>query len=307
MHKILVLIFLSFASIASAQERIDTYTKLARPLGSFDLTFPGPGGGFTLANLDVQYVDGFGDTTYRTLPYMIDFTVSSEGTFIPPDTSRSSEEYVEHVVRLGDDRFVRANLARSEAKSDMRALEKKFAGVLGYFFFRKYISVFDFKRNKLTLYPLFASINIRERDTNAIQIEYKDDALISYCHCPFPTAWLEADAPPLKQGRVYFGFGNPYSEVYTNSLDAKTRAIFEKETEIDSLTGRKKTPGFSLATFRLANRNIASHNPKRLVNDLPPLFKDLNVPVLGSLGTDVLRTFSAVIFDPSRGKVVLVK
>ena len=307
MYTLLVLFLLSFASIASAQERIDTYTKLARPLGSIDLTFPRPGGGFTVANLDVQYVDGFGDTTYRNLPFLIDFTASSDGTFIPPDTMRSTDEYREHVIKLGDERFVRANLARSEAKSDLREIEKKFAGVLGYFFFRKYISVFDFKRNKLTLYPLFASINIRERDTNAIQIEYKDDALISYCHCPFPTAWLEADAPPLKSGRVWFGFNSPFSDVYTSALDEKTRAIFEKETEIDSLTGQKKTPGFSLATFRLANRNIAKQNPKRLVRDLPPLFKDLNIPVMGSLGTDVLRTFSAVIFDPSREKVVFVK
>jgi hypothetical protein len=275
--------------IASAQEeyRIDRYTKLAKPLGSIELTFPGPGGGYAFANLDVQYVDGYDDTTYRKMKFLIDFTVSSDGTFIPPDTMRSTDQYKEHVIRLSDERFVRATLSKSESKIEYRDLDSTFAGVLGYFFFKRYISVFDFKRNKLTLYPHFASINIRPSDTNAIQVQYKDDAFITYCNCPFPSVWLESEAPPLKKGRVFFGFGSPYSEVYTTALDEQTRKIVEKETEVDSLTGRK--------------------NPKRLVRELPPLFKDLSVQVMGSMGTDVLRTFSAMIFDPSREQVTLVK
>jgi hypothetical protein len=307
MRILLVLLLTSITSLATAQEKIDHYTKLARPLGSIDLTFPGPGGGYAMANLDVQYVDGYGDTTYRKLPYLIDFTVSSDGTFIPPDTMRSTDQYKEHVIRLSDQRFVRATLSRSESKIEFRELDTNFAGVLGYFFFKRYITVFDFKRSKMTLYPLFASINIRESDTNAIQMEYKDDAFINYCHCPFPSVWIDGEAPPLKQGRVYFGFGTPFSEVYMNALDEKTRELFEKETEVDTLTGKKITPGFSLATFRVGNRNIASQSPKRLVKDLPPLFKDLSVQVMGSMGTDVLRTFSAMIFDPSRNKVTLVR
>jgi hypothetical protein len=293
----------------SAQEayKIDHYTKLARPLGSIDLTFPGPGGGYTFAELDVQYVDGYDDTTYRKQKFLIDFTVSSDGTFIPPDTMRSTDQYKEHVIRLGNERFVRATLSKSESKSEFRQLDSTFAGVLGYFFFKRYISVFDFKRNKLTLYQHFASINVRDSDSNAIKVPYKDDAFITYCHCPFPSVWLESEAPPLKKGRVYFGFGAPYSEVYTTSLDDKTRKIFEKETTVDSVTGKTITPGFSLATFRIGDRNIAKQNPKRLVRDLPPLFKDLTVPVMGSIGTDVLRTFSAMIFDPSREMVTFVK
>ncbi len=315
--RILLVLFLGLSAlvdIASAQEtpapeeyRIDRYTKLAKPLGSIDLTFPGPGGGYAFATLNVQYVDGYDDTTYRKLKFLIDFTVSSDGTFIPPDTMRSTDQYKEHVIRLSDERFVRATLSKSESKSEYRELDKDFAGVLGYFFFKRYISVFDFKRNKLTLYQHYASINVRASDTNAIQVPYKDDAFITYCNCPFPSVWLESEAPPLKKGRVYFGFGSPYSEVYTTSLDEQTRKIVEKETEVDSLTGRKKLPGFSLATFRIGNRNIAKQNPRRLVRELPPLFKDLNVPVMGSMGTDVLRTFSAMIFDPSREQVTLVK
>lgn len=306
---LILLIGLAIANIATAQEqyRIDHYTKLAKPLGSIDLSFPGNGGGYTLANLDVQYVDGYEDTTYQKLKFLIDFTVSSDGTFIPPDTMRSTDQYKEHVIRLSDQRFVRATLSKSESKIEYRELDKSFAGVLGYYFFKRYITVFDFKRNKMTLYPLFASINIRESDTNAIQVPYKDDAFITYCHCPFPSVWLESEAPPLKKGRVYFGFGSPYSEVYMPSLDDKTRKIFEKETVTDTLTGKKITPGFSLATFRIGNRNIAKQNPKRLVSELPPLFKDLTVPVMGSIGTDVLRTFSAMIFDPSRETVTFVK
>jgi hypothetical protein len=307
MRILLVLLLTSIASLALAQERIDHYTKLASPLGSIDITFPGPGGGYAFANLDVQYVDGYGDTTYRKLPYLIDFTVSSDGTFIPPDTMRSTDQYKEHVIRLSDQRFVRATLSRSESKIEFRELDTNFAGVLGYFFFKRYVTVFDFKRSKMTLYPLYASINIRESDTNTIQMEYKDDAFINYCHCPFPSVWLEGEAPPLKKGRVFFGFGTPFSEVYMNALDEKTRRIFEKETETDSVTGKKITPGFSLATFRIGNRNIAPQSPRRLVKDLPPLFKDLSVQVMGSIGTDVLRTFSAMIFDPSRNKVTLVR
>lgn len=309
--RILLVLILSLFSInvASAQEqyKIDHYTKLAKPLGSIDLTFPGPGGGYAFAELDVQYVDGFQDTTYKKMKFLIDFTVSSDGTFIPPDTMRSTDQYKEHVIRLGNERFVRATLSKSESKIEFRELDSTFAGVLGYFFFKRYISVFDFKRNKLTLYQHFASINIRDSDSNAIKVPYMDDAFINYCHCPFPSVWLETEAPPLKKGRIYFGFGAPYSEVYMTSLDDKTRQLFEKETEVDSTTGKKITPGFSLATFRIGNRNIAKQNPRRLVRDLPPLFKDLSVPVMGSMGTDVLRTFSAMIFDPSREMVTFVK
>lgn len=314
MRIVLVLLLGLFAaftclSTASAQEeyRIDRYTKLAKPLGCIDITFPGPGGGYAFATLDVQHVDGYDDTTYKKMKFLIDFTVSSDGTFIPPDTMRSTDQYKEHVIRLSDERFVRATLSKSESKIEYRELDKDFAGVLGYFFFKRYISVFDFKRNKLTLYPLFASINVRSSDSNAIQVPYKDDAYITYCHCPFPSVWLESEAPPLKKGRVYFGFGSPYSEVYTTALDDATQKIVERETVVDSLTGRKTLPGFSLATFRIGDRNIAKQNPKRLVRELPPLFKDLSVQVLGSMGTDVLRTFSAMVFDPSREQVTFVR
>lgn len=311
MRSLLLLVSFIISSFASSslkgQERIDNYVKLAKPLGSIDLTFPGPGGGYAFANLDVQRVSEFGDTTYVKKPYLIDFTVSSDGTFIPADSSRSTEQYVEHVIRLGKERFARATMSPSESKVEFRELDTNFAGVLGYFFFRKYISVFDFKRNKLTLYPHFASINIRESDTNVIQIDYKDDAIITYCKCPFPSAWLETKAPPLKEGRVFFGFGTPVSEVYMPSLDVKTKGLFEKETELDPLTGKKKTPGFSLAQFRVGDRNIAKQSPRRIVKDLPPLFKDLNISVMGSIGTDVMRSFSAMIFDPSRANVTLVK
>jgi hypothetical protein len=44
-----------------------------------------------------------------------------------------------------------------------------------------------------------------------------------------------------------------------------------------------------------------------LVDPMPPIYRDFIIPVMGSLGTDVLRTFSGIIIDPSRGKLIFVK
>lgn len=308
MRSLLFLFVLLVSTQIAAQERVDRYMRHAHPLGSIDLSFPGPGGGYTFANLELQKINEDGDTNYKKYPFLVDFTSSSDGTFIPPDSMRSViKDHLEHVIRLSDVRFVRANLSPSHTKAEFKELDTNFAGVLGYYFFRKFVTVFDFKRNKLTLYPLYANVDIGERDTNAVQVEYKDDAIISYCKCPSPGVWLEAEAPPIKNGRVFFGFGTPVSEVYKPSLDKATLDLFEKNIEEDSLTGKKSIPGFSLATFKIGKSNIANRNPKRIVKDLPALFKDLNISVMGSMGTDVLRRFSAMIFDPSRGKVILVK
>jgi hypothetical protein len=40
---------------------------------------------------------------------------------------------------------------------------------------------------------------------------------------------------------------------------------------------------------------------------MPPIYHDFNVPVLGALGTDVLRTFRGIIIDPSRNRLIFVK
>lgn len=292
---------------APAHSGVEKYLRQAKPICTLPLTFPGPMGGLTFVELPTQIIDEVGDTTYAPYKYLVDLSSSGEGTFLPPDTMRLYSDYLPFVFKVGTERFIHSQLAPSVSRVDLLNLDTNFNGVLGYAFFKKFVTVFDFEKNTMTLYPMFAAVNFSSKDTNVLSLEYKDDAILTYCDCPYPSVWLEGDAPPFSPGRLHLGFANPLSEIYMPSLDKKTLAMVERETETDSLTGKRKLPGFELTTFRLGKHDIASRSPRRAVRELPAVYKDLNIPVLGSIGTDVLRTFSALIFDPSRMKITFVK
>lgn len=303
----LVLLLCISAVSASAQHRVDRYMRHARALGTVPMKFPGPLTGATTVQLGVERVSRLGDTSYKPRTFLVDFTSSGEGTFFPPDTMRQISDMHDFVLKVAESRLLHVKLAPSHSKSEYLEIDSNLMGVLGYAFFRKFVTVFDFERGQMTLYPLYANVDISPRDTNAVITEYKDDAILTYCKCPFPSVWLDVQAPPLKPGRVHFAFATPVSEVYMSSLDARLQKRVEQETLLDSVTGKKRYPGFNLGTFEIAGKNIAAQLGRRGVRELPAMYKDLNISVMGSLGTDVLRSFSAMIFDPSRGKVIFVK
>ena len=120
--------------------------------------------------------------------------------------------------------------------------------------------------------------------------------------------WLEASAPPLESGRISLSFHEPISTIYYPSVDTATQRLLEKDAPIDPQTRKKSRVGhISLARFIMGGSNIAKRSPHRLVMDLPPAFRDISVPVLGTMATDVMRTFNGLIIDPARTRVILVK
>ena len=92
------------------------------------------------------------------------------------------------------------------------------------------------------------------------------------------------------------------------ALEPKTQKFIDEDFRKDSLAGKKKNlGGIEVATFELGGINIAKRNPRRTIDNLPPIFRNLNIFITGTVALDVLRHFSAVIIDPTRSKVMLVK
>ena len=108
------------------------------------------------------------------------------------------------------------------------------------------------------------------------------------------------------------GFHQPISQVYVEALDSSTKAIVERQHAADSITGAKRPIGLRLGQFMLHDLfghsiDIANRGSGRIVVNMPAIYHDLTVPIMGTLGTDVLRTFSGSIIDPSRNKLIFVK
>lgn len=294
------------AQNAAGLDRVEKYMKFGHPAAKFDLSFPGKDGGYTFAHVPVRVKKG-DSTVIENHVFLIDLATVNGGVFIPPDTVNMAKDYQTFDLVWDDKHTVHAELAPSKAKADFKKIDSTFLGVLGYAFFRQYTTVFDFKKNVLTLYPLYSNIVIGEKDTNVIDLTYHDDAVLTYCHCPYPTMWLDASAPPLKPGRVHVGFAEPRSLVFTPALDDRTEKKLENEMKEDPLTGQRPKVGIKVASFKIGNAEIASREPKRNVQTLPPAFKDLSITIMGTIGTDVMRTFEGIIIDPTNSRIVFVK
>jgi len=303
----------SLAHSALAQEgshqetRLEHYLRHAHFVASFPLTFPGPDGGYTMVHIPVVEVTKYGDTVAQTHAFLIDVGTANQGNFLPADSTAPLNGYVAWNFKPTSGGVLHVSLAPMNTHAEYRKLDSTYFGTLGYAFLKDFLSVFDYKEKKLTLYTLYSSINIADRDTMALQLPYFDDAFLTYCHCPYPTIWIDAAAPPLKAGRVHLGLASPRSSIYQPALDTKTRKQLSKAMQPDSLTGKVPSVGLSLATFDLMGNNIAWRNPHRIVEAQPAVFRDLSIFILGSIGNDVLRTFSGLIIDPVRTKLVLVK
>ncbi len=286
--------------------------KLAHPVGTVKLAFPGPGSGFTFVHLPTKEVTEYGDTQVNERSYLIDLNISHEGLYIAPDTMLEFSNYTPFQFVLPNGHIIHARLAPGHTHQDYLAMDTNFNGTIGWGLIKQFITVFDFKKNELTFYPLYSSVLIADDDTNVIQLPIIDDAKITYCHCPQSTVWLDVTAPPLPEGHVNLAFQQPYSQIFTTALDSTTSAIVEKQHAEDSITGTKRTIGLSVAQYYLHDLsghaiNISDRGPHRIVTLPPAIYHDLTIPVMGTLGTDILRTFSGIIIDPSRNKLIFVK
>ncbi len=91
-----------------------------------------------------------------------------------------------------------------------------------------------------------------------------------------------------------------------------TRKLTDKKHLDDSLAGGHRPVGIVLNAFITHDRfghavDLIGHGSHRWVEPMPPIYHDFLYPVMGALGTDVLRTFSGIIIDPSRKTLIFVK
>ena len=299
-------------STIHSQLPFDYYLRLAHPIGTAKLEFPGPNGGYTLVHLPTKERMEWGDTLVNDHSYLIDLNISHDGLYLAPDTMLSFSHSSPFQFILPSGHVIHADLTPGHSREELLKLDSTFNGTIGYGLLKKYITTFDFKRNTLTFYSLYASDSIPDGDTNVIQLPILDDAQITYCHCNAPTVWLDVQAPPLPRGHVNLAFQDPQSEIFRPSLDSNTRKITNKTHREDSIAGGNHPVGLVLDRFIVHDLSghtidLVSHGSHRLVDAMPPIYHDYNVLVLGALGTDVLRTFSGIIIDPSRGKLIFVK
>lgn len=265
--------------------------------------------GFLLVTLPVQDTNERGEKIIVRRSFLLDPAISNDGNFIPFDSAAiivtSTHEFR---IPVSESRSLKLDLVPTEAREAFRKLDPNFFGVIGYGFLKRYRSVIDMSKKEMRLYSLVSSISYSPLvDSNGLKTYYFDDVIINYCQCQFPSMWLELKAPPIKEGRVHLSLADNQSTIFRDALDPATLSIIEKEERADSLAGKQNFGGISVAQYFIGDRNIASRDPRRVVVKRPAKFKDLNVEVVGTLAMDVLRTYSAVIVDPTSFQIILVK
>lgn len=265
--------------------------------------------GFLLATLPIQDTNESGEKITTPRSFLLDPAISNDGNFVPLDSNGLIiTRAIEFRVPVSEARTIKLELVQTEAREAFRNMEKSFMGVLGYGFIKRYRTVIDIVRKEMRLYSLASDIAFSKMiDTLSTRAYYFDDAIITYCSCQFPSMWLEVKAPPIKEGRVHLSLADNQSTIFRDALDKATLSMIEKEERADSAAGKQNFAGISVGQFYIGEKNIAGRNPRRVVVKRPSKFKDLNIEVVGTLAMDVLRTYQAVIIDPTTFQIVLVK
>ena len=130
-----------------------------------------------------------------TQAFLIDVGTPNEGNYLPKDTSRVTTGYTSWSLMTSAGHMLHVPLAPMNSHQEFRQLDSTYFGTLGYAFFKQFMTVLDYKKKTLSLYTPYSSLRIADRDTQVIQMPYFDDAFVTYCHCPYPTIWLDATAP----------------------------------------------------------------------------------------------------------------
>jgi len=265
--------------------------------------------GYLFVSIPMRDTNDRGEKVILKKSFLLDPAISNDGNYVPLDSNglvvTSTSEFL---FPVSEQRTIRLQLVPTEARENLRDIEKSFMGVLGYGFLKRYRTVIDMSRHEMRLYSINDDISYTARvDTSSTLATYFDDAIINYCHCSFPSMWLELKAPPIKEGRVHVSLGESQSTIFRDALDAPTLSIIEIEERADSVAGKQHFGGISVGQYYIGGRNIAGRNPKRVVIKRPAKFKDLNIEVVGTLAMDVLRTYQAIIIDPVKTEILLVR
>lgn len=263
--------------------------------------------GFLFASVPIvdTLLDGRLDTMMRS--FLIDPRASNDGSYLPADSSDTQLGTRTFYVPISTQRTLVWKLAPSLAKFNFRKADTSFGGVIGYGILKQYVCVLNFAANTFTLYALDPSPKLSKRlDTGAVHVPYYDDVLLRYCHCNFPSIWLEPNAEPLLKGRWHLSLADRQSVIYEQSLPGKLKKKINDAMLRDSLAGKTDPfAGIELPKFELGGVNLAKLEPHRPIDNLPDLFKDLSVTVMGTVAMDVIRHYHALIIDPSLGKLML--
>lgn len=265
--------------------------------------------GFMFVTLPIEDTTSDGTVATDMRCFLLDPAISNDGNYIPIDSNpilvTSTSVYRSPI---SDTRTLILNLVPTEARESFRKLKSNFMGVLGYGFLKRYRTVFDFSRSQLMLYSLSSEIEYTsEVLAHSTHTEYHDDAIINYCSCSFPSIWLDVKVPPIKEGRLHLSLADNQSLIFREALDPATLTIVEREEYADSLSGKNNFAGIQVGQFFINGTNIAAQNPKRAIIKRPAKFKDLNIEVIGTMAIDVIRTYHALIIDPVKNQLLLVK
>jgi len=284
-----------------------SYLKNGVVIARFPMHFTN---GYMFITVPVIDTDVYGKPLTLHRSFILDPAASNDGSYMPDDSLVNVTGTRIFYFPVSTQRTLTADLVPTLAKGIYKRSDTSFYGVLGYAFIRKYITIINFLERTVTFYSTTEGEAEWDKrlDTGAIFVPYLDDAILNHCNCPFPTIWFEASAPPLKEGRVHLSLAERQSVIFKQALEPKTQKYIDDIKMKDSLAGKKENiGGITLETFELGGNNIANRSPHRLIADLPPIFRNLNIFITGTVAVDILRHFPAVIIDPTRSRVMLVK
>ncbi|MEP7236044.1 MAG: hypothetical protein ABI778_12185 [Ignavibacteriota bacterium] len=299
-------LFAACAATLHAQSK-STYLKDGEIIARFPMHFSS---GYMFITVPVIDTDMYGQSVTLSRSFVLDPAASNDGSYQPDDSLVNVTGTRSFYFPVSKQRTLNLDLVPTLAKERYKVVDTSFYGVLGYAFLRKYITIINYLEQTVTLYSISEKDPQWDSrlDTAAIFVPYLDDAVLDHCNCSFPTMWLDVEAPPLKPGRVHFALAERQSTIFRQALEPKTQKFLDDKLRQDSIAGKKDDySGISVDQFQISGINIAKRNPRRTISDLPPIFRNLNIFIIGTLGVDVLRHFPAVIIDPTRSRLMFVK
>jgi hypothetical protein len=298
------LLFFAATSTAFSQTGNDKYLSGGDLVARFSIHIVN---GFLFVNVPIKdtLIDGTPDTVIKS--FLIDPRASNDGSYLPKDSSETKLGTTTFYIPVSTQRTLVWKFAPSLAKSNFKKAEPSFGGVIGYGILRQYVSIINFDAKTFSLYSLEpAPTYAKKLETGALHIPYFDDVILNYCHCQFPTIWIEPDAAPLNPGRWHLSLADRQSVVYEQAIPGDIKRKINKALYEDSVKGKMDPyTGITLKKFELGGSDLVKLAPGRPIDNVPAIFKDLSVTVMGTVAMDIVSKFHALIIDPTRAKLML--
>ncbi|MEI8133616.1 MAG: hypothetical protein WCH46_00900 [bacterium] len=299
------LLFLSLACLGTSIKAQDNPPLVNGVLvAEFPMHFTN---GYMFVTVPVIDTDVYGKAITLHRSFVLDPAASNDGSYIPDDSLINISGPKRFYLPVSEQRTLSVDLVPTFSKGIYKRTDTSYYGVLGYAFTRKYITVIDFANRRVQFFSTDEG-KVEWNSTlekQAIHVPFLDDAILAHCNCQFPTMWCDVKSRHIKEGRVHLSLAERQSTIFKQALEPKTQLFFEKKWHKDSLDGKKREPDrIRVETFELGGKDIAENNPGRVIADLPPIFRNLSIFITGTLAMDVIRTFDALIIDPTRSVLI---